>query len=379
MVHNKTRFFLRFRRVAEITLAWIIVGAIMAFDSAILLDPSTETYIYYVPNGHSLVQHVLYNLIGPFLGGVFGGSFLVFFMEERTRNRPFTYVILVQSLVYMMIILAVIIVVSFFYQTNAFQKSPFDSEVVAEVWKYLSGFGLWKTFLTWCFIVLATVFILQVSKKYGPGVLKRFILGRYYKPHAEQRIFMFCDIKSSTTIAEKLGNQRYFLLLRDFFSTITESILVTKGEIYQYVGDEIVLSWPVNRGFHNNNCVECFFEMERAVQRRAEHFYKEYGLIPDFKAGLHYGQITSGEIGDIKKDIVYSGDVMNTTSRIQELCNSYGKRLILSKDLLERLDLEQNYISREIGEIELRGKETKIRLYTVLPLTQVQEEVVQRK
>jgi adenylate cyclase len=54
---------------------------------------------------------------------------------------------------------------------------------------------------------------------------------------------MFVDLLSSTTIAEALGNEKYHNLLHDFYADITNPIIYNKGEIYQYVGDEVIVSW----------------------------------------------------------------------------------------------------------------------------------------
>jgi len=62
--------------------------------------------------------------------------------------------------------------------------------------------------LVWALMVGTTQFMLQVSDKFGPGNLWRFIRGRYYQPRQEERIFMFLDLKSATTIAEKIGDER---------------------------------------------------------------------------------------------------------------------------------------------------------------------------
>jgi len=54
---------------------------------------------------------------------------------------------------------------------------------------------------------------------------------------------MFVDLLSSTTIAEALGNEKYHNLLHDFYADITNPIIYNKGKIYQYVGDEVIVSW----------------------------------------------------------------------------------------------------------------------------------------
>jgi adenylate cyclase len=207
--------------------------------------------------------------------------------------------------------------------------------------------------------------MLQVSDKFGPGILWKFITGKYYHPRQEARIFMFLDLKSSTTIAEKMNSKRYFELIKDIFRDITEPILNSQGEIYQYVGDEVVVSWPVEKGLADNNCLQCFYRIRRTLEERKEHYAGEYNLLPSFKAGLHIGEATVGEIGVIKKDIVYSGDVLNTTSRIEGQCNNYNVDILLSSELLERIQLNGEYQQIALGEIPLKGKNEKVLLYTI--------------
>ena len=67
---------------------------------------------------------------------------------------------------------------------------------------------------------------------------------------------MFLDLRSSTAIAEKLGEERYFNFIKDVFKDVTPAIIYAKGEIYQYVGDEIVVSWKMNNGIENANCLQ---------------------------------------------------------------------------------------------------------------------------
>jgi adenylate cyclase len=75
--------------------------------------------------------------------------------------------------------------------------------------------------------------------------------------------------------------------------------------------------------------------------------------------------VTTGEIGVIKKDIVYSGDVMNTTSRIQAVCNKFRVNILMSKYLLDQMRLPSDlYPLKRVGVIELKGKREKVELFT---------------
>jgi len=153
--------------------------------------------------------------------------------------------------------------------------------------------------------------------------------------------------------------------MKEIFSDITEPILTNQGEIYQYIGDEIVVSWPSKKGLADNNCLACFFGIHQALEKRKKHYADKYDLLPSFKAGLHIGEATVGEIGVIKKDIVYSGDVLNTTSRIEGQCNNYHVNILLSSALLGRMQLNGEYEQVALGEISLKGKNEKVVLYTI--------------
>ena len=178
-----------------------------------------------------------------------------------------------------------------------------------------------------------TQLLLQVNSKFGQADFWDIIRGRYNRPQKDKRIFMFLDINSSTTIAEKLGDENYHALLKDFFADITVPILENKGSIYQYVGDEVVIAWNYEDGKENLHCLRCFFDMKLHIQQLKEKYINRYGLVPTFKAGIHCGSVVAGEIGIIKRDITYSGDVLNTTSRILNKCSELKEEVIASSDL----------------------------------------------
>ncbi len=188
----------------------------------------------------------------------------------------------------------------------------------------------------------------------------------YRKPFSEvERIFMFLDIRSSTTIAEELGHVQYFDLLNDFFRDIAEPISKNKGQIYQYVGDEVVISWPLEDGVSNANCIQCYFDIVDTMGKLNHKYQEKYDVSPSFKAGMHSGKVSTGTVGTLKREIIYTGDVLNTASRIEGLCNKHQVDLLLSKVLVDCLPLNNDFLPKKIGEISLRGKATEIMLFTI--------------
>jgi adenylate cyclase len=205
----------------------------------------------------------------------------------------------------------------------------------------------------------------QINSLHRRGELINFILGKYHTPREVGRIFCFIDLKGSTSIAEKLGHFRFAMFLKDYYSDITEALRKTDAQIYQYVGDEIVLSWSYKNGLRNNNLIECFFQMKEIITGMKQKYLNKYGFYPEFKAGMHGGQVIVTWVGEMKKEIVYIGDVLNTAARIQEDCKRLEKDFLISEDLLNKIDNLDKINASFVEETIPRGKENKIRLYSL--------------
>jgi adenylate cyclase len=199
----------------------------------------------------------------------------------------------------------------------------------------------------------------------GPGTLVSLLLGRYHRPVAEERIFMFLDLNDSTAIAAALGPFRFNDFKNDFFHDIAEPILETRGQIYQYVGDEAVVTWTVERGLHQGNCLRCIFLVMERIHEQRDRYLARYGVVPQFKAGIHGGPVVTAEIGDIKKDIVHSGDTVNTAARVEAQCRPLERRVLVSEALLARCRVPEELEIEDMGERELRGKAEALRLFSV--------------
>ncbi len=215
-------------------------------------------------------------------------------------------------------------------------------------------------------IVLAGIVngLFAIDRKLGPGVMWSWITGKYYRPREEGRIFMFLDMRDSTTIAEKLGNIEFSALIKDFFLDMTYPVLETRGEVSHYIGDEAVLTWTLEQGLRNANCLQLFFKMEHALELRAEYYTKRYGFVPSFKAGAHVGKVVATEVGEIKSEIVYHGDVLNTAARIQGLCSELGSFLI-SGELASKLEMPASLALSPLGPQVLKGKENEVEIFAV--------------
>lgn len=299
-------------------------------------------------------------MIGGPLGLVFGLTelFLLPRGERIFRKWSFTTILVfkaVLSTILIYAVTAVLAIVAGMLEGRSIRELPgvlFDVERLILVAYTLVVYSL-------------LVFLIQVNHLLGEGVLWKFIRGKYHKPREEARIFMFMDMKSSTAIAEQLGHVRFYTLLNELFHEISQPVLQTKAEIYQYVGDEVVLTWKVADGLERANCLKTFFMFRDALVRKRETYFREFGVRPEFKAGLHFGKVVSAQIGDLKREIVYNGDVLNTAARIQSECNTYQRDCLVSGALMNRLKSMNGFVWEKVDTVTLRGKEREVELYSV--------------
>jgi adenylate cyclase len=209
------------------------------------------------------------------------------------------------------------------------------------------------------------VFVLQVGRLVGDRTLRDIVLGRYHRSHTEERFFLFVDIAGSTPLGERIGPEAIHRFLGEVFRLASEPIDDHAGDVHQYVGDEIVITWTVDEGKPGARPIACFFAIEDALDRAAPHFEREFGTVPRLHAALHAGRVVTGEVGGSRRAIVYHGDVMNTTSRIEQATRDLGRQFLVSADALERLADGHGFAREDLGPQRLRGRAAPVQLYAI--------------
>ena len=306
------------------------------------------------------------DIMGPTIRGLLIG-FLVgtsigiceeFLFLDRFRRKSYFFLLLFRTIVYSTVIAfheLLINSASNFLTLNLSMSHSIYSAVYRENFpRDLAIIGV---------ISIISIAVLQIRRLHRPGDLIKYVTGRYHLPEEVDKIFLFIDLKSSTAIAEKLGNTKYSSFLIDYFHDMTGAILMSKAEIYQYIGDEIILTWSFKQGVKHARCINCFFDILTAIEWNRDHYLKKYGVHPEFKAALHAGNVSVTWIGTIKKEIVYHGDVLNTTSRIQEECNKYSQKFLISEYMLQNVEIPEYLRSEFVAELQLKGKEKKVKIF----------------
>lgn len=345
----------------------------------------TQVNFWVVANGLLVIVLRLYNLIigeihhiqvpgdfattlfaGVLLGLIYGlgfGTVSYYFDRKISRKWGLGASLLLKALASSVLFIVLFVLFRFvlFDELVSPQLAITASTLNIAAWRYL----FYMMLIYYLFMTLLISFINQVQRKYGPGVLVPLLLGRYQHPREEEKIFMFMDLKSSTAAAEKLGHLKYSSFIRDCFFDINEVLHSHRAQVYQYVGDEIVVMWPVVEGLRDLACIRFYFAVANQIDKRREHYLNKYNLLPEFKAGMHMGKVTAVEIGEIKRDVAYHGDTLNTAARIQSVCNEYGCHFLVSNYLIQQTDAASYFTIDPLGPILLRGKSRQIHIVSV--------------
>lgn len=307
-------------------------------------------------------------IIGTILPSAAIASFEILYFNKLLRRKPFGISLLIKTSFYLISIFIFTSIALISSYSFILEKSLFHKEVIDSFVTYLNSPALLMMMVFWAIAVMSGIFIIHINDYFGQGVLVNLLLGRYHSPKEEVRIFMFMDLKSSTSYAEEYGHIKYSNLIQDCFYDLTDIVYNRCAKVYQYVGDEVILTWEIDKGIHNNNCIQTFFDFNRAIKKKEDYYANKYGLIPEFKAGIHYGDVIITEIGGAKEELAYHGDTVNTAARIQSVCKEREKKLIVSADLLAILndkELDKKYYFESEGVTHLKGKKHAVGIFSV--------------
>ncbi len=357
---SNRRVYFYARRAFWILIAWVLIANLIFFYDLITLSNASA-----LDSNFDFQSAFVANLVVAVSAGLIGGLLTVNLMEYWLRKYAFWKSVLLIVIIYCITAILISFIGAAYLASVNFELPMWNEEVIEEAGFIFESWRFIKNFIIWLFIVLTTLIVLMINDKYGPGVFPDYLKGKYFLPKRERRIFMFADIKNATGIAEKLGEEKYFHFLKDFFKDIGPAVVRTRGEIYQYVGDEVVITWKMKPGLQNSNALSCFYLMNSLIDKKSDRYSKKYGVFPEFKVGYHFGSVMVGELGQIKRDIAFSGDVLNTAARIQAKCNDLGVSILSSEDFSNVLStLPEGIVRESLGKQKLKGKASEIGLVT---------------
>lgn len=359
---SKSRRRIRFKPVLVSILYWTAALTLFGFIRLYGLD-GEGLYKLTQPQIPLTMIVLMQGLgMGVVIGLIYGFLDQVFRLDQL-RELTYGWIVLIRTGIHLLVIPIIIfiaVLVSFFVVADG---------QLQYIWAVLGDAILQPTVILVFIYTAIFSFIYnafrQIAEMFGPGLLLKIMLGRYHQPKEEERIFMFLDLRSSTEYGEKLGHVLYSQLLQDCFNDLTEAVSNHQAEIYQYVGDEVVLTWPMEAGLEKANCLWTYYTFMASIEKRSRYYFDKYDIIPAFKAGINLGKVMVAEVGIIKKEIAFHSDVLNTAARIQGQCNSLGKSLLISRETAKAIEDWHGLSYQEVGSVVLKGKAQKVLLYSV--------------
>jgi adenylate cyclase len=243
---------------------------------------------------------------------------------------------------------------------------PYGAEARLTTGWLFANDDLIRTGLQVFVVTSLAILIVQVEEFLGRRFFMGFLLGWYDKPRESERVVLSIDLVSSSALNERLGDMLYFRFLNYTHSLMTDAVLRHDAEIHKYVGDEVIFTWTMRAGLHNLNCLALYFDIKERLEAQRQEMLREFGAVPQFRGGLHGGRVITARVGHIKRAIDLSGDVMNTTSRVESMAKTLKADLMITQDLLDRMPTaEEHYKFGDEVEIQVKGGKRKMMVRTV--------------
>ncbi len=300
--------------------------------------------------------------LGGFLVGVISELLELYLFSKLFQRIPMPVTILVKSIAQFLVLILYGFTIIFFF--DYYERISYNS-TAAYFMHYVDSADV----LPLMVFVFGIIFFVSVFRRLyrlvGPLNFISVMIGRYNRPREEDRIFMFLDLNSSTELAETLGNKKVSRLIQECFNDLASISLDYKAQTYQYVGDEVVLTWLCESGYKDDRCLEIYFAFQELLRSRSKFYISKFGIVPEFKCALHGGLVVSTQVGQLKVEIAFHGDVVNTAARMLEKCHHYNESFIISEAVHQKLSKNENYSFKGLGTVDLRGKSEQHKLYAV--------------
>jgi adenylate cyclase len=309
---------------------------------AIMACGTAAGLIFNVPAGRSAIVGMGYGIT---MSGVLG-AIEIFVLSGWLRDWfarfPFSVALAIRSAVYAVFIATL----QWLQPGELIARLPLDS----------NSASFWYGFVYSAAVSVLFNLGFAITNLIGARSLLNFLTGRYHAPVEENRFVLFVDIAGSTGLAEQLGGVTIHRLLDRTFRLLTLSVVDYRGEVLNYVGDEVIVTWPENVGAVDCRPLRCFLAMRDDLAVASGQFEREFGVVPRIRGSLHFGPVIVGEIGDVKRAIVFNGDVMNTAARLEELSRTVDGGFLASRAAMERFSSRPPFAVRDLGRLEIRGR-----------------------
>jgi class 3 adenylate cyclase len=210
--------------------------------------------------------------------------------------------------------------------------------------------------------------IRNIFQKYVPGeVIDQFFKNPESMLVGDNRVLavLFSDIRSFTSISEKMMPDDLVNTLNRYFSVMVDIIDERKGTVDKYIGDAIMAFFgaPVQHKDDALQSVQAGIEMIDALSGFNAHQSRLGKPAFQIGVGINYGVVTVGNIGtETKMNYTIIGDMVNLASRLEGLTKKYRQPLLISESL--QLKVKDRLPNRLIDTVAVKGKTQGVKIFT---------------
>ena len=189
----------------------------------------------------------------------------------------------------------------------------------------------------------------------------------------------FSDIRSFTSISEKMDAQKLTHYLNRYFTPMSDIVMKHNGMIDKYIGDALMAFYnaPVDVKEHAADACRTSLEMLEALERLNAQFYKEGLPSIEIGIGLNTTEVVVGNMGSQKRfNYTVIGDGVNLASRVEGLNKTFGTKILITEQT--KAHIGDIFLTRPLEKFKVKGKEEEVMLYELLQDTAENREKVEK-
>lgn len=203
---------------------------------------------------------------------------------------------------------------------------------------------------------------LKIINMIGARHVLDYLLGTYYRPKEKEQVVLFLDMVGSSAIAEKLKPKESMALIAQFIFDASYVFRLHGGDISNYTGDGLVVLWPINKA---DNALTAVIALKKRIHKNAPAYIDRFGIVPEFRVGMHAGEVVVSQIGEEKLFLGIYGDTVNTAARLEQLNKETATHLLFSQEVEKRLTTGRFNGLVDLGAHAISGKNRRVTAFTL--------------
>lgn len=204
----------------------------------------------------------------------------------------------------------------------------------------------------------------------GPEAGERVLRGEIRRGSAEiiHAAIIFTDLRGFTAQTDRVPRDELVPMLDDYLECMARPIVERGGQVLKFLGDGLLATFDLSDSPDESICRESLdaaLEMLRRSDALNEMRAAAGKPTMTVDVALHLGDVLYGNVGAYDRlDFTVIGPAVNEASRIENLCDALGRRLLVS-DTFAAAATQCTGRLASVGEHRLRGLDRRQEIFTV--------------